>query len=157
MTTKAALKPNTLLTPFRAWDLYCSRTELTSQKHREKNEAAFRFSRARLWLSYYKVQGLFLHSHVTEPVFDSRRHQLSEFKHVELMCGRALFESAHFPHANEATPSVDNFIDHVTKNWCVLMSPPWDQVILGPINRIDLCQDVLKVSSPTLSPIRSRT
>lgn len=154
MTTKAALQPNTLLAPFRAWDLFCTRTEATSKKHREKNEAAYAFSPAKVWLSYYKVHGLFLSSHVADPVFDSRRHQLSEFKRVELMCGRALFESAHFPQANEATPSVDNFIDHVTKNWCLLMSPRWDQIILGPANRIGLCQDVLKVCLPSSSPIK---
>ncbi|KAG8532224.1 uncharacterized protein KY384_003865 [Bacidia gigantensis] len=138
-------KPTAILKPYRAWSQFWDSRPAPAGGQEVSHE------RTLIWKGYYETLSILVRSHVAASVFDSRLQPAIELKRIEAIYQTMLLNERQFPSADEVTPEIESWADHVMRNWRTLLGSAWTNEDLRPGGSIVLGKGILDVSKPPAS------
>lgn len=142
------------LTAFRAWADFWERQAASSTTALGGHVSEADFSRRQVWREYYATLSYILQNDLPYPTtalatayndHALRLNQRGELTRVEGRYEALLLKEVQFPKAEEGSEEVEEWVDHVMKNWRVFCGGSWEEQNLGSGGRDAMSRGVLEI------------
>ncbi len=98
-----------------------------------------------VWRAYYNTITTFLKNDLVQPMFQSKLQLFEELKSAESAYEAILLKEVSFPRADQASTTIETWVDQVIANWRVICRFTWRKEDFGEADRVAVSRGVLDV------------